>query len=107
LCDIRLAGVFPVCQQHPQKAKTAEGAAVFRRREEWRWGLSVRQLPQHTNEEEFVRGGSVVAKLSVQPVESHGCSIAVGLGLNQAARWRLLGAVYRRRKAGVRPLAGV
>src|SRR6059036_1608195 len=65
------------------------------REEEWLRGLSVRQLPQHTNEEEFVRGGSVVAKLSVQPVESHGCSFAVVPRLKQGVDWRLGGAVFR------------
>jgi len=49
-----------------------EGEAAFEEGGVVVYGLSGRLLPQHVNGGGSVHGGSVAAKLSVQPVDIHG-----------------------------------
>ena len=53
-------------------------------------GLSGRRLPLHVNGGGSVHGGSVAAKLSVQPVDIHMRRIASRPVPHQGAGWRLL-----------------
>jgi hypothetical protein len=85
---MRLPGVFPGGGPHPSKGEGRRGSGGLQEEGGVVWDLSVRQLPQHTNEEEFVRGGSVVAKLSVQHVDVHGHRIAPRAVPDQGAGWR-------------------
>jgi hypothetical protein len=83
---MRGAGVFVGGEPHSGRAKAAGAAAAFRREERRSWGLSGRQLPQHMNESEFVHGGSVATKLSVQRVDVHARRMNLRAPARHAAR---------------------
>lgn len=107
-------GIRPVKAARNSRPKPQEGAGFFRARfprggvtstkaalqaafgggRSGGVGLSGRRLPQHMNALACVHGGSVGAKLSVQPVDVHADRIVGAPALNQGVSWRVGGTVF-------------